>query len=392
MIAACSQAKCGEHMAIDDQAQLSALIGSIYDTVLMPTLWTGVVERASRFVGGVGASIFRQDSVRKIGNSYYHFGIDPHFERLYFEKYIKFDPLSAAYLTLNVGDVSSSSSIIPPAEFFETRFYREWAHPQGLVDNVFAVLERSPTSIAAFIVFRHERDGLADDAARQLLGLIAPHLRRAVLIGKVVDLRTIEAATFADTLDGLSAGIFLVDATGRIVHANVAGHGILAVGNIFRSSAGRLVARDQQVDEVLHDAYRAAENGDAAIGTKGIAVSLIARDGERHVAHILPLTSGARRRADLAITATAALFVHKAALEKPSRPEAIAKTYKLTPTELRVLLTLVEVGGGPGVAEALGISDGTVKTHLGHLFQKTGVHHQADLVKLVAGFSSPLLD
>ena len=378
-------------MVTDDKAHLSALIGSIYDAVLEPALWTGVVERAGKFVGGVGASIFRQDSVRKIGNSYYHSGIDPRFERLYFEKYIKFDPLSAAYLTLKVGDVSSSSIIIPPAEFFETRFYREWARPQGLVDNVFAILERSPTSIAAFIVFRHERDGLADDDARQLLGLIAPHLRRAVLIGKVIDLRTIEAATFADTLDGLNAGIFLVDATGLIVHANVAGHGILAVGDILRSFAGRLVAHDQQVDEVLRDAFKATEHGDAAIGTKGIAVPLIARDGERHVAHILPLTSGARRRAELAITATAALFVQKAALETPSRPEAIAKAYKLTPTELRVLLTLVEVGGGPEVAEALGIADGTVKTHLSHLFQKTGVKHQVDLVRLVAGFSSPIV-
>jgi DNA-binding CsgD family transcriptional regulator len=379
-------------MVRDDKAQLSALIGDIYDTVLEPALWSRVVERAGRFVGGAGASIFRQDSVRKTGNSYYHFGIDPHLERLYFEKYIKFDPLNAAYLTLNVGDVSSSSNIIPPAEFFETRFYREWARPQGLVDNVFAILERSPTSIAAFIVFRHERDGLADDAARQLLGLISPHLRRAVLIGKMIDLRMIEVATFADTLDHLSAGIFLVDATGRIVHANAAGHGILADCDMLRSSAGRLVARDRQVDEVLHDAFKAAEHGDAAIGTKGIAVPLIARDGERHVAHILPLTSGARRRTDLAITATAALFVHKAVLERPSRPEAIAQAYKLTPTELRVLLTLVEVGGGPEVAEALGIADGTVKTHLSHLFQKTGVKHQVDLVTLVAGFSSPLLD
>ena len=378
-------------MVTDDKAHLSALIGSIYDAVLEPALWTGVVERAGKFVGGVGASIFRQDSVRKIGNSYYHSGIDPRFERLYFEKYIKFDPLSAAYLTLKVGDVSSSSIIIPPAEFFETRFYREWARPQGLVDNVFAILERSPTSIAAFIVFRHERDGLADDDARQLLGLIAPHLRRAVLIGKVIDLRTIEAATFADTLDGLNAGIFLVDATGRIVHANAAGHGILAVGDILRSFAGRLVAHDQQVDEVLQDAFKATEHGDGAIGTKGIAVPLIARDGERHVAHILPLTSGARRRAELAIAATAAVFVQKAALEIPSRPEAIAKAYKLTPTELRVLLTLVEVGGGPEVAEVLGIADGTVKTHLSHLFQKTGVKHQVDLVRLVAGFSSPIV-
>ena len=87
----------------------------------------------------------------------------------------------------------------------------------------------------------------------------------------------------------------------------------------------------------------------------------------------------------------AALFVHKAALDAPSPLEAIAKAYKLTPTELRVLLAIVEVGGVPEVAEALGIAATTVRTHLHQTYHKTGVNRQADLVKLVAAFSNPLL-
>lgn len=58
--------------------------------------------------------------------------------------------------------------------------------------------------------------------------------------------------------------------------------------------------------------------------------------------------------------------------------------------ELRVLLAVVEVGGVPEVAVSLGIAESTVKTHLGRTYQKTGTARQADLVKLVAGFSSPL--
>jgi DNA-binding CsgD family transcriptional regulator len=58
--------------------------------------------------------------------------------------------------------------------------------------------------------------------------------------------------------------------------------------------------------------------------------------------------------------------------------------------EMRVLLAIVEVGGVPEVADALGIAETTVKTHLGRLYQKTGAIRQADLVKLVAGFANPL--
>src|SRR5262249_47304332 len=72
--------------------------------------------------------------------------------------------------------------------------------------------------------------------------------------------------------------------------------------------------------------------------------------------------------------------------------EVIGKTYKLTPTELRVLRAIVNVGGVRQVAGNLGIADTTVKTHLGRLFEKTGVSRQADLVKLVAGYSSGISD
>jgi DNA-binding CsgD family transcriptional regulator len=189
----------------------------------------------------------------------------------------------------------------------------------------------------------------------------------------------------------MSTGLFLIAADGRIVHANAAGHGMLSAGEVLGSVSGRLVTRDKQADRMLRETFAGANNGDAGIGIKGIGLPLVARHGERYIAHVLPLTSGARRRAGIATSAVAALFVQKAALDTPSLPEVIAKAYKLTPTELRVLLAIVEVGGGPEVAEALGIADGTVKSHLSRLFEKTGARRQADLVKLVAGFSTPLI-
>ena len=65
--------------------------------------------------------------------------------------------------------------------------------------------------------------------------------------------------------------------------------------------------------------------------------------------------------------------------------------YRLTPRELRVLLSLVEVGGVPDVARVLGISEATVRTHVARVFDKTGASRQVDLVKIVAGFTNPLL-
>jgi DNA-binding CsgD family transcriptional regulator len=201
------------------------------------------------------------------------------------------------------------------------------------------------------------------------------------------DLQKAEAASLADTLDGISAGLFLIDAAGRIVHANTAGKMTLKQADILRAAGGRLVTNDRQANRTLADAFATAGNGKTACS----AIPLVARDGNCHVAHVLPLTSGPRRKAGADYAAAAALFIHTTTLDTRSPAKAIAKAYKLTPMELRVLLTVVEVGGKPGVAKALGIAETTVKTHLDRLFQKTGVGRQADLVKIVAGFVNPLI-
>jgi DNA-binding CsgD family transcriptional regulator/PAS domain-containing protein len=369
---------------------LSDLIGDIYDAALDQSLWESVIERTAHFVGGIGAALFSKDAVAQRGHINYCTGIEPDYQRLYFHKYVALDPATTGHFFAEIGEPVATADLISYEEFIETRFYREWARPQGLIDCVAAILDKSATSVALFGVFRHERNGAVDDETRYRMRLIVPHIRRAVLIGRMFDLKAAEAATFGDTLDGLSAGMCLVDADGRIVHVNAAGHAILAVGDILRAVGGRLVARDAQVDQTLREAFAAAGRGDAALGTKGIAVPLIGKGGKRYVAHVLPLTSGARRRAGVAYTASAALFVREATLVAPSSPEIIRKAFDLTPTELRVLLAVVEVGGVPEVAAALGVADTTVKTHLGRLFKKTGAARQADLVKLVAGYATPL--
>jgi len=71
-------------------------------------------------------------------------------------------------------------------------------------------------------------------------------------------------------------------------------------------------------------------------------------------------------------------------VDTPS-PEAMAKRYSLTASETRVLEAVLRVNGVRAVAEELGLSQATVKTHLHNLFRKTGTRRQSDLVKRVVG-------
>ena len=367
------------------------LIGQIYDASLNPALWTGVLESACTYVQGATATVMSQDSAFKSAEFHFQWGNDPKYLQLYQEIYVKLNPvLVPTLLYAKVGDIISTADLIPYDEFLSSRFYKEWVAPQGYVDSVFTTLDKSSTGYAFFAVTRHERHGLVDDATRRRMGLLAPHFRRSVAISKVIDLNKVEAAALADTLDGLAAGMFLVNESGRLVHANVSGHQMLADKSVVQIVSSRLTSFDAQASGALYEVFAAAGVGDSAVGRGGVAVPMTSRNGERYVAHVLPLTSGARRQAGVTYAAAAAVFVRKAVLDLPSPIETLAKVYHLSPAELRVLFAIVEIGGVPQVAPALGLSEPTVRSHLQHIFEKTGTDRQADLVKLVAVYMNPL--
>jgi DNA-binding CsgD family transcriptional regulator len=372
------------------EEQISQLVGDIYDAALEPAMWPRALEGICGFVGGSMANIFWQNVAAKTAGELYEWGNDPHYTQLYMETYAKANPLFPAAYFFPVGQVFSQCEVMPYEELHGTRLYKEWMQPQGYVDFIACHLEKSSVSVVPTTVIRHERDGLVDEETRRRMGLVVPHVRRAALIGNVVNLRTCDAASLADSLDGLAAGMFLVEATGLIAHVNVAGQGMLDKAKVLHSAGSRLAANDLDADRLLQHIFAAAAAGDAAVGKDGVAVPMQSSDGERYVAHVLPLTAGARRHAGAAYAAVAAVFVHEAALATPSAPETIAKAYGLTAMEVRVLLGIVETGGVPAVSADLGISGTTVRTHLKNLFAKTGTNRQADLVKLVAAFASPL--
>lgn len=368
----------------------SSLIGDIYDAALDAALWPKVLENTCGYIGASVANLVSENFIRRSASRHYTFGDDPYYTQLYMEKYAALNPLLPSGSFFPEGEVYGQADIIPHEELQQTRIYKEWMKPQGFLDFVACNLEKSATSIAPLVVIRRESDGYVDNEARSRMRELVPHVRRAVLIGKVIESHKVEAVAMAEALDGLAAGIFFVDGVSRIARANVAGHRMIEEGGVLRAPAGRLAANDPVGNKALQDAIAACDAGDAGLGSKGVAISLRAQDGADHVAHVLPLTSAQRLNAGTSLSAVAAVFVRKAELDTRGPIEIFSARHDLTPAEMRVLLAIVNVGSAAEAAELLGIGEGTVRFHLHRLFQKTGASRQADLVRMVAAFASPV--
>jgi DNA-binding NarL/FixJ family response regulator len=358
---------------MSEDNELRYVVGAIYDAALNPMLWPEALARVAEFVGGPSRALSPEDLVSRFFGSDDHAGLDSDDMQLDAETCAGFDPLAAL-------PMFDAGQIVDFPEF---------------CDVATAVVAKPNKGCALRGVVPSEANDISDNdigdaEMHRRMTLVAPHARRAILIGKAIGRKADEAAIFADILDSLSAGFFLIDAAGRIVHANAAGREILDADDFLRSIDGRLVVRDKKVNQTLQRSFadKHDRETDGEIGRKGIAIPLVARDGEYYIAHVLPL--GARACAEAPGAATA-MYVSKATLEAPSSAEVIRHAYQLTRTELRVLLAIVNVGGIREVATALGIADCTVKTHVRRLLEKTGAGRQTDLIKLVAGFFTPLV-
>ncbi|MFT4117594.1 helix-turn-helix transcriptional regulator [Bradyrhizobium sp.] len=366
--------------------QLPELVESIYDAGLDPSRWNEAVVGIRDFVGGQACGLFSKDSISKFGVTHYYCGADPHYIQLYSETHSKFDPLS---VLPPQGQIVSIPDLVNFDAYRRGRFYQEWMRPQGCSDAANVVLDRSNASCPVMMTVLSGRR-MVDAGMKQRLSLVVPHASRALLINRTIASKLTLATALADILDNLASGIFLLDASCQVVHANSAGQALLAAEDVVRTVAGQLVTSSAETNQILRDAF-AARDIALPVG-RGQAIPLLSPEAERYVAHILPLASVLRNGSERLPDAVGALLLRKVTLGGQSYGELIARTFDLTPAELRVFLSIVEVGGVPETAAALGIAETTAKTHLHRVFAKTGVSRQADLVKLAAGFSSPLVN
>ncbi len=375
----------------DEHEAALAITGEIYDAALNPGLWPEVLRRISGFVGGTASALVSHDVAARTNRFHFIWGDDPDYSRSYCETYGRLNPLVPSLMMMKVGEVWSVSRMMPMNGFHQTRFYQEWVRPQGQGDNIWSLVERSGTVVTTLNTVIDAAHSPASDESKRRLALLVPHVRRAVAIGNVVEMNRIEADALGDAVDAIGAAVCLVGGDGVLLRENARARDLIRVGLLLRCEGGVLSAAGAEARHELQRAIERAAKGDRVLGPRGAAIPLADCDGVRYVAHVLPLTSGARRRAGRSTGATAALFIHKAEINVEFPIEAVAHQFALSPAELRVLVAVLEVGPPAEIAPVLGLSEATVRTHLRRLYAKTGTSRQAELIKLVAGYASPLV-
>jgi DNA-binding CsgD family transcriptional regulator/PAS domain-containing protein len=370
---------------------LTDVIGSVYDCVLDPQEWSRTLGQISSFGESAASSVVVRDRKNTSGISIFEYGADQSFLRLYFEKVTTSRAHDVRQVALDrLGDVATMTMLAGEREPLNSDFYVKWVRPLGFRDVIGVLVLKSGKRIAWFSVVRSDIQSRFDEKDVRQLGLLSPHICRALLISDALELKTVAAARLEETVDRLSTGILLTEDRGRISYMNSSAEAILKKGDTLLSRDGRLVAARSDAREVLSRALEQSVSGRAPASTGQYAVPLPDEEGTGLIANVLPLQWRDGRNPLGQIPGAAAVIIQDPA-QSPKPPlDALAELYGLTAAEQKVLELVAEGIAPQEAADKLSVSLATIKTHLQHVFAKTNTGRQADLVRLVAQATAPI--
>lgn len=369
----------------------SRLVGGIYDAVIDQALWTDAIDairREFRFHIAIMAVVklpaaetavfaacnIPDDYLRALGN--------------YGEELVDMwgGPQGVARLPLEEPMVMSE--VRERRTWENNPYYVDWVRPQGIVDQVAMVLANDRTTNASVGFAVHELRGSVEPETIADLRLLAPHLRRAVNVSRLLDMTTNAAATFEAALSAMSSGAVLVNADMKIVYANPVAQEMLRRGDPIRINDDKLELAQVLLPQQLERAVNAAAESEIGVGRRGIGIPTRKSDGTPLVLHVLPLEQRSPR-SGAPWKSVAAVFIADTGGEPAVPMDALCVLFQLTPMERRVLELTVAGHSSREAAEELGVAPSTVKTHMLNLYEKTDRHRREDLVRLAREVSLP---
>jgi DNA-binding CsgD family transcriptional regulator/PAS domain-containing protein len=357
-----------------ENRQISELIGAIHDCALQPEGWEPALGAICDLLECANCAVFALDAAAGILTVRLTVRMDPVWAE---RKAAHAQEAAALYAqsprlsAVPPDEPYAMRMELPESDVLASRYNQEWAEPQDLVDAIGVRLSATDARIEQFALGRCAGAGLAGARELGLLGLLAPHVRRALAITDALEIAREEARDLETLVNAMSSPVVMTAGDGLILHANDMARRMFSAGRPLRASRGRLISADPAVSARLSAPLAAATRrggvSSCSLGEAGgvpAAARVIGIDGRAAV-----------------IIATGAPAIPW------TRP--MAELFALTPAEMRVLDRLALGESAAETARALGIAPTTVKTHVSRLLSKTGTRQRAELVALTHRLCPP---
>lgn len=380
---------------------LVRLVDSIYAGAVEPRAWLGIVAAVAEYIGAPMGRLFTPSVERERGGLDISYGIPEPALRQWAARYVGHDVWAQAGIAkelLHEGSVVLDADLVPEHQFVQSVIYREHLRNFriGRLCSGIVFDQRSPAvPPTQFSAYRDLKAKPFGERERRRMQLLIPHLSRALgVMYRLHDAELKMTASLA-ALDQLACGVLVVDRTGRVSHANREAQRILKRGDglLLRQDAGsaaaRLAAHEPAAQAQLRRALASVLDPQLLAASHfSCSVDVARRDGALPL--LLQLAPLPQDSGFLLEAGPAAAIVFVTDPDRPNRLDSslLQRLYAVTPAEARLAAQLIAGETLATAAAHCGIGEPTARTQLRSLFEKTGTHRQADLMRLMVSLAS----
>lgn len=362
-----------------DTADFSAVVSDIYEASLSPAHWdtalTGLVSRFGTPRWDVAMLVWERvqpGGGRFIAAS----GVHEMARAGYVQLFAGRNEWSVRGHGLPIGTVAHSDSLIDRADFLATPFFRDYLSMFDMQVALIASLDRQGRDHLGLCLPGPDNGPI--DRLHEAVGLLIPHIQRAVRIARRIGEAELAAARSAAALDLAPSAVMMLTEGFELAYAN--GHARALIERFrLEDAGGRIRLGGREVLDAL------ARLADPASDHHCHAFQL-AQD------HGAPLAALAMRvnpeRIAGADTAKGRARIMVVAAHNPKVSEdsidRVREWFGLTHAEARLAVLLAEGGSLDDYCQLRGVSMNAARFLLKGAFAKTGTGRQAQLVHLIA--------
>ena len=360
-------------VAVDE---FSRLVASIYHAAIQPEDWPAAMTQAARVFGADGAALVMADGVSRTRQSA---SIPAEAIGEYDAYYRHVDYVLEAVESGPVGLVRGGQSLValrPRAEF-----YTDWMCRHRLDDGLFVRLTPDATPATFLIATRSRSDPFDDAEHSHLAKALVPHLQQAMRIDHDMHEVTRQLHDVSGAIDSVThIGMAVVGTGSSLRYMNAAAEALFRNQDGLSIQSGSFEVAHPPADVALHRGINAALGRCDSEIPSGSSLLCRRPSGRRpYVIHILPFSRPTPERPE----PRALLLIIDPEQQPEPSADLLHRLYGMTKAEAAVAIRLLQGDGIKPITESMCLSTSTVKTHLQHIFDKTGTHRQAELVRLL---------
>jgi DNA-binding CsgD family transcriptional regulator len=271
--------------------------------------------------------------------------------------------------------VISEADFITPDDVKRDLHYQEFAVPWDVPYICLTTLERRRDLLVGLSVIRSRRQGHIEEAGKRLFASLAPHVRAAVRTSMAIGNQ--RAALLGDTFHKLGMAAFICDQAGNVLRLTPAAEKLCEAGASLQLRRGKIGTHRAAEQAALEAAIRAVADRKAGTEPQTVVVHSAEADLAPLIVDVMPLP---RQRLELRFDARALLLVRAKAGDEGRRATVLRDNFGFTPAEIEIALALTRGMKAEDIANARGVSVGTVRVQIKSLLAKAGVNRQMELV------------